>query len=98
VFENQFDLTFGYPSVVAINLDRKRFVVQRGAFSSNAIASFLQGVLQGKEATTGFDEFPKLATVEPWNGEDAKVEVIEDEDDDDILSEILGAGGDKDEL
>ncbi|KAF1332073.1 Protein disulfide-isomerase domain, partial [Globisporangium splendens] len=97
-FENQFDLTFGYPSVVAINLDRKRFVVQRGAFSSDAIASFLQGVLQGKETTTGFDEFPKLATVEPWNGEDAKVEVIEDEDDDDILSEILGAGGDKDEL
>lgn len=97
-FENRFELTFGYPSVVAINLDRKRYVVQRGAFSSDSIGAFLQGVLQGREATAGFEEFPELQTVEPWNGEDAKVEVIEDEDDDDILSEILGAGGDKDEL
>lgn len=97
-FEKRFELTFGYPSVVAINLDRKRYVVQRGAFSAQSIGSFLQGVLQGKEATVSFDEFPALKTVEPWNGEDAKAEVIEDEDDDDILSEILGAGVDKDEL
>ncbi|TYZ50783.1 hypothetical protein PybrP1_012749 [[Pythium] brassicae (nom. inval.)] len=98
-FERRFELTFGFPSVVAINLDRKRYVVQRGAFAADAIGAFLQGVLQGKEATAGFDAFPALQTVTPWTGEDAAPEVIEDEDDDDILSEILGAGGDaKDEL
>ncbi|TMW68720.1 hypothetical protein Poli38472_006188 [Pythium oligandrum] len=97
-FENQFELTFGYPSLVAVNVDRKRYIVQRGSFSADSIANFLQGVLVGREASSGFSEFPALKTVQPWDGKDVKVEVIEEEDDDDILSEILGAGGDKDEL
>lgn len=97
-FENRFELTFGYPSVVAINVDRKRYVVQRGAFTTEAIGEFLQGVLQGREATVGYDEFPEMQSVTAWDGEDVEVEVIEEEDDedDDILNEILG--GDKDEL
>lgn len=99
-FETRFELTFGYPSVVAVNLARQRYVVQRGAFSAPAIGAFLEGVLQGKEATVGYDAFPELATVTPWNGEDAAApEVVDDDDDDDdILSEILGATADKDEL
>ncbi|KAJ0409169.1 hypothetical protein ATCC90586_010250 [Pythium insidiosum] len=95
-FEQQFELTFGYPSLVAVNLDRKRYVVQRGAFSADSIASFLQRVLTGGEATARFSALPTFKTVPEWDGEDAKVEEIEDEDDDDILSEILAAG--KDEL
>ncbi|DBA00750.1 TPA: hypothetical protein N0F65_001221 [Lagenidium giganteum] len=95
--ENRFELTFGYPSLLAINLDRQRYVVQRGAFTSDAIASFLETVLHGQEATLGFDEFPKMVTVDPWDGEDAKLDLAEEDDDDDIMSEILG-GADKDEL
>jgi protein disulfide-isomerase A6 len=96
--ESQFELTFGYPSLVAVSLDRNRYVVQRGSFSSDSIASFLEGMLHGKHATVGFEALPSMRTVEPWDGKDAKVEVIEeDDDDDDILSEILG-GGNKDEL
>lgn len=94
-FESAFDLTFGYPSLVAVNLDRKRYVVQRGAFSADSIALFLQEVLQGKQPTSGFDEFPAFKTVAAWDGKDAKVEILEEEDDDDIMNEILGA---KDEL
>ncbi|RLN96413.1 hypothetical protein BBJ28_00020473 [Nothophytophthora sp. Chile5] len=97
-FESRFELTFGYPSLVAINLDRKRYVVQRGAFTAAAIGEFLQGVLQGREATVGFDELPTMQTANPWDGKDVKLEEIEEEDDDDdIMNEILG-GGDKDEL
>lgn len=99
-FEDRFELTFGYPSLVAINLDRQRYVVQRGAFTSAAIGEFLQGVLQGREPTVGFDAFPKIQTVTPWDGEDVEVEVIEeeDDDDDDIMNEILGGAGAKEEL
>ncbi|KAL4169626.1 hypothetical protein KRP22_010544 [Phytophthora ramorum] len=97
-FENRFELTFGYPSLVAINLDRKRYVVQRGAFAAEAIGEFLQGVMQGRESTVGFDELPEIKTVKPWDGKDVQLDEIEDDDeDDDIMNEILGAAQ-KDEL
>uniref|UniRef100_A0AAV1TCQ0 Thioredoxin domain-containing protein n=1 Tax=Peronospora matthiolae TaxID=2874970 RepID=A0AAV1TCQ0_9STRA len=98
-FENRFELTFGYPSLVAINLDRKRYVVQRGAFTAEAISEFLQDVMQGRESTVGFDELPAIKTVEPWDGEDVQLdEIEEDDDDDDILSEILANAVKKEEL
>ncbi|KAF1773915.1 Thioredoxin, conserved site [Phytophthora cactorum] len=98
-FENRFELTFGYPSLVAINLDRKRYVVQRGAFTAEAIAEFLQGVIQGRESTVGFDELPKIKTVKLWDGKDVQLdEIEEDDEDDDIMNEILGNATDKDEL
>ncbi|CEG44200.1 RxLR-like protein [Plasmopara halstedii] len=97
-FESRFELTFGYPSLVAINLDRKRYVVQRGAFTAEAIGEFLQGVIQGRESTVGFDELPEIKTVKHWDGEDVKLDEIEDDDeDDDIMNEILGNTA-KDEL
>jgi protein disulfide-isomerase A6 len=58
-FEDGFELTLGYPTLVAINLDRQRNVVQRQAFTAAAIGEFLQGVLQGREPTVGFDAFPQ---------------------------------------
>lgn len=98
-FENRFELTFGYPSLVAINLERKRYVVQRGAFTAEAIAEFLQGVMQGRESTVGFDELPEIKTVKPWDGKDVQLdEIEEDDDDDDIMNEILGNAAEKDEL
>ncbi|GMF33380.1 unnamed protein product [Phytophthora lilii] len=98
-FENRFELTFGYPSLVAINLDRKRYVVQRGAFTAEAIEEFLQGVMQGRESTVGFDELPKIKTVKPWDGKDVQLdEIEEDDEDDDIMNEILANAADKDEL
>jgi len=98
-FENRFELTFGYPSLVAINLDRKRYVVQRGAFTAESIGEFLDGVMQGRESTVGFDELPEIKTVKPWDGKDVQLDEVEDDDeDDDIMNEILGNAADKDEL
>jgi len=98
-FENRFELTFGYPSLVAINLDRKRYVVQRGAFTAESIGEFLDGVMQGRESTVGFDELLEIKTVKPWDGKDVQLDEVEDDDeDDDIMNEILGNAADKDEL
>lgn len=97
--ENKFGLTFGYPSVLAINLDKQRYVVQRGAFGADAIAEFLQGVLSGKEATSKFDAVPEFTTVAGWDGKDVSTEeILDNEEDDDILDEILGSSTTKDEL
>ncbi|RMX63306.1 hypothetical protein DD238_006598 [Peronospora effusa] len=98
-FENRFELTFGYPSLVAINLDRKRYVVQRGAFTAKAISEFLQDIIQGRESTVGFDELPEIKTVNPWDGKDVQLdEIEEDDEDDDIMNEILGNAAAKEEL
>lgn len=98
-FESRFELTFGYPSLVAINLDRKRYVVQRGAFTAGAIGEFLQGIIQGRESTVAFDQLPEIKTVKPWDGKDVEMDVIEEDDaDDDIMNEILGTTAEKDEL
>jgi len=98
-FESRFELTFGYPSLVAINLDRKRYVVQRGAFTAKAISEFLQDVMQGRESTVSFDELPEIKTVDPWDGNDVQIdEIEEDDEDDDIMNEILGTAAEKDEL
>ncbi|CAI5736632.1 unnamed protein product [Peronospora destructor] len=98
-FENRFELTFGYPSLVAINLDRKRYVVQRGAFTAEAISEFLQGIMQGRESTVGFDELPDIKTVNPWDGTDVQLdEIEEDDEDEDIMNEILGNAAEKEEL
>ncbi|EGZ28554.1 hypothetical protein PHYSODRAFT_343884 [Phytophthora sojae] len=93
-FESRFELTFGYPSLVAINLDRKRYVVQRGAFTAEAISEFLQGVMQGRESTVGFDKLPEIKTVKPRDGKDVQLDEIEEDEDDDIMNEILGNAAD----
>ncbi|CAK4662850.1 unnamed protein product [Aphanomyces euteiches] len=94
--ESAFDLTFGYPALVAISLDKQRYSVMRGAFDSKSIATYLEGIFSGKQATYPYEALPTIRSVTPWDGKDAKVETIVDDDDDDIMKE-LGLG-DKDEL
>ncbi|KAF0682671.1 Aste57867_25230 [Aphanomyces stellatus] len=93
--EAAFDLTFGYPAVVAISLDKQRFSVMRAAFDSKSIAAYLDGIFSGKQGTYPYDALPTIKTVAPWDGKDAKVDAFVDDDDDDIMAE-LGLG--KDEL
>ncbi|ETW06795.1 protein disulfide-isomerase domain [Aphanomyces invadans] len=95
--EQAFDLTFGYPAVVAISLDKQRYSVMRAAFDSKSIATFLEDIFSGKQSTYPYDNLPAIHTVTPWDGKDAKVDAIVDDDDDDILKE-LGLGGGSDEL
>nr|CCA14124.1 disulfideisomerase putative [Albugo laibachii Nc14] len=93
-----FELSFGFPSLIAVSLERKRYVVQRGAFAAPDIADFLDGLLHGRESTTAYKELPSMTSVTPWDGKDVKLDPIEEDSmDEDIMSEILGAG-DKDEL
>ncbi|OQS01926.1 disulfide-isomerase [Thraustotheca clavata] len=94
-FEEKFELTFGYPSVLAINLDKQRYSVMRAAFDSSSIASFLDGIFSGRQPTFPYDSLPKLQKTTGWDGQDAKIETVADDDDDDIMAE-LGLG--KDEL
>lgn len=82
--EQALDLTFGFPAVVALSLERNAYSVLRGAFSEKSIGKFLRGITAGRQPTTKLEkELPKVVMVEPWNGLDGIP--IEEEPLDDIM-------------
>jgi protein disulfide-isomerase A6 len=94
--EAQFELTFGYPSVLAISLEKNRYVVMRAAFDATSIASFLQDIFSGRQVTLPFDALPKIVKTAGWDGQDAKMENLGNSDNDDDIMAELGIG--KEEL
>mmetsp|Transcript_7570 Transcript_7570/g.9894 ORF Transcript_7570/g.9894 Transcript_7570/m.9894 type:complete len:481 (-) Transcript_7570:164-1606(-) len=65
-----FDLTFGFPALVAFSMDRQAFAVFHGSFSEKKISAFLHGITTGRQKTTQIDSVPEISTVEPWDGQD----------------------------
>lgn len=93
-WETSLGLTFGFPAIVAINFDKKRFAVQKGSFVSLAIKNFLDGLTNGRVSTKELpSSLPKFATVTPWDGKEPTIHHVDDDEDDEIMKELL-----KDEL
>jgi hypothetical protein len=78
-------LTFGFPAVVALSLDKGAYSIMRGSFSEKKVTAFLHGVTTGRQPTAKLNNFPTVVTTEPWDGKDSAP--IEDEI---PLSEIMG--------
>ena len=83
--EASLELTFGFPAVVALSVDRKAYAVMRGAFTEKGMTSFLHSLTTGRQATVPLQTLPVVAAVEPWDGEDAAP--VEEEF---SLADILG--------
>ncbi|CAM9636302.1 unnamed protein product [Discosporangium mesarthrocarpum] len=71
--EEAMGLTFGFPALVAMSVDKKAYAVHVGSFSVEGIASFLGGLTTGATKTMPFEKLPEIKTVEPWDEQDAKV-------------------------
>lgn len=86
--EDAFGLTFGYPAVVALSMEKKAYSVLRSSFSDKSITSFLHGVTTGRQSVVPLDDVPKaVAPFDVWDGLDAAP--IEEEFD---LSELFDDG------
>jgi len=86
--EQALELTFGYPALVAVSLDRQAYAVLHGAFEEKGITAFLHSITTGRQPTVKLNgSLPKLETVTPWDGKDG--EPIEEEFD---LSELFDEG------
>lgn len=81
--EQVLGLTFGFPAIVAISLDRKALAVMHGAFRDTNVQTFLHGITTGRQAVVPLSqaELP-VTTTTPWDGKDGKP--IEEEDDFDL--------------
>lgn len=78
---------FGYPAQVAINARKGKYVVLKGAFSQTGISSFLKELSAGRLTSplvplTGVAEgkLPTVVDSEPWDGQDGKLDIVEDID------------------
>ena len=91
--EESLELTFGFPAVVALSVDRQAYAVLRGSFREKSITSFLHSLTTGRQATIKMSRgIPAIATIDPWDGKDG--EPFEEEL---SLAEIMGWDDDEDD-
>ena len=83
--EQSLGLTFGFPALVALSLDREAQAVMHGAFRDTNMQTFLHGITTGRQSVvplTGSGADLPVATTTPWDGKDGKP--IEEDDDFDL--------------
>ncbi|XP_022907362.2 protein disulfide-isomerase A6 homolog [Onthophagus taurus] len=90
---------FGYPTLVALNKSKMKYILMKGSFSTNGIKEFLRELSAGKVVSTFSLEngIPKVKEIIGWNGEDGELSVIEEDFDVDVNNNFESEEG-KDEL
>jgi len=87
-FEQKLEMTFGFPAVVAVNLDKSIYCIHRFSFNEKALSTFLYSITSGRAATYKLQDVQLssiIVDVDEWDGEDG--EIFEEEDD---LADIMG--------
>jgi protein disulfide-isomerase A6 len=77
---------FGFPALVSVNSRKGKYVLLRGSFSEAGINEYLRELSVGRGQTQQLDgsKLPAIVTVAAWDGKDAKIEVEEDINLDDV--------------
>jgi len=85
--EEQLGLTFGFPAVAAIHRGKSAYAVMTGAYTPEKLGRFLIGLGTGASRIRPLPSsgLAKVATTEPWDGEDAA-----EEDEEFSLEDIMG--------
>lgn len=86
--ERRLELSFGFPAIVAVSIDREVFTVCRSSFSVTNLEKYLTGLTTGSEQSYKLMSVPQIVSVKPWNGEDG-VPYEEEPLDDDWMNEEL---------
>ena len=70
-----------HPGACAVNLRKKVRVKHTGSFDDKGLSEFARNLAAGRGGRNlqGFNELASLAVVEPWDGQDATPEVVDDD-------------------
>lgn len=79
--EEALGLGSGYPSLLAVSVNKLKYAVMKGAFIKKNIESFINSLITGKEALFDLKTVPKFKKVDRWDGKDAKPQYDEPEED-----------------
>ncbi|WKY15027.1 hypothetical protein Q1695_000499 [Nippostrongylus brasiliensis] len=73
---------FGYPAMAAMNYRKMKFAMLKGSFGKDGIHEFLRDLSYGKGQTASIKgaTFPKIEKMDPWDGKDGELPVMEDVD------------------
>jgi protein disulfide-isomerase A6 len=87
--EKALDLTFGYPAVVGLSMEKQAYAIFRGSFNEQAVGKFVAGITTGREPIVKLNNpLPPVTTTDPWDGQDGvpfEEEPLDDFwDDDDV--------------
>jgi len=86
--EQKIEMSFGFPAVIALNVDKSIYCIHRFSFNEKALSTFLYSITSGR-ATSYKLRDAQLSNIivdaEAWDGKDG--EVFEEEDD---LADIMG--------
>ena len=75
--EEKFGLTYGFPIVLTVNMQKKKYNVMKDSYSFDNIKSYINRLLIGNENFKNIpNNLPSIKSVEEWNGEDFK-EIVE---------------------
>uniref|UniRef100_A0A4W3I6W3 Protein disulfide isomerase family A, member 6 n=1 Tax=Callorhinchus milii TaxID=7868 RepID=A0A4W3I6W3_CALMI len=70
---------FGYPAMAAMNAKKTKYVLLKDSFSDQGIDNFLRKLAIGRIIATPINGiFPKMNTVELWDGKDGELPVKDD--------------------
>ena len=79
-----------YPAVVALSKEKGKFSKHRGAYSTASLKDFISAMISGQSKVVSLpDNLPEVVSISPWDGKDAKVEIVEEFSLDDVLGEEL---------
>jgi hypothetical protein len=78
--EGLFNLGFGYPAVVGISPSKLKYLVQRQSFTERNFNSFVEGFFLGKISLFDLKTLPRINSVQPWDGQDASLDLDDDFD------------------
>jgi len=90
--EKSFDVGgFGYPALIAYNPKEQKFSTMKSAFETEHVISFVESIRKGLERvqTLQGGKLGVVETIQPWDGQDGKVEEVEEFSLDDIMNEEL---------
>ncbi|KAF7455901.1 disulfide isomerase-related protein (provisional) [Cryptosporidium felis] len=71
-FEEKLNLAFGYPAVVAINIEKQRFSTHRGSFTIESLNSFIIALSTGRVAVDNLPKLPDIVEVTKWESTETK--------------------------
>jgi len=70
--EESLGLASGYPSIVAISVNKMKYAHLAGSFSKKNVDTFVKSLIAGKQGLFDLREAPKIKNVNPWDGRESR--------------------------
>lgn len=70
--EESMGLASGYPSLVAISVNKMKYAQLAGSFSKKNADAFVKSLIAGKQGLFNLREVPKIKNVNAWDGKESK--------------------------